>query len=332
LTLGRSRRRVLVVDDGNPCNRQQPRSYNLLTHDGRLPSEIAKQALQDVERYDTVEFHAGLVTNVDTTTTTTTITGNNDDGELLFRIRSTTAGEDESSSRFFVARKLILATGVQDNLLLLPPTNDVPGLQECWGKSVIHCPYCHGYEFRDRPTAMWMNSKNLMKMVPLVRTLTSNLACILLEAAAEEGSDDDDNSDNNNNAILGESHDFLLERLAKHGIPIIEETTVVEIKHDDRGQVEGVLLGNGEMLDLDVIYIRPPLEQQLPRLETDCVLEMDDEGYIRVDDNQKTSVDGIMACGDCTTPNRSLSIAIASGTRAAKMLNYELSMEEWQAD
>jgi thioredoxin reductase len=78
------------------------------------------------------------------------------------------------------------------------------------------------------------------------------------------------------------------------------------------------------------LYIRPEWQQRLPRIKNSKPFELDDNGFLRVDGDQKTSVDGIMACGDCTTPNRSLSTAIAGGTRAAKMLNYELSKEDWQ--
>ena len=91
---------------------------------------------------------------------------------------------------------------------------------------------------------------------------------------------------------------------------------------------------SGESVPLDALYIRPPFEQQFPplRLLQHGCLELDDDGYIRVDDNQRTSIDGVMACGDCTTPNRSLSVAMAGGTKSAKWINYQLSVEDWNSN
>ena len=93
--------------------------------------------------------------------------------------------------------------------------------------------------------------------------------------------------------------------------------------------MHSVTLEDGEILEMKALYIRPPMVQACPDLLEQLGVELDDKGYIVVDDNQKTNVEGVMACGDCTTANRAVSIAVASGTIAAKMLNYELSIEDW---
>lgn len=109
----------------------------------------------------------------------------------------------------------------------------------------------------------------------------------------------------------------------------------MEVKHSD-GLIESVVFQDGTEESMNALYIRPPFQHNFsvdqlqllhPRQDG---LPVNEAGYIIVDPKtQKTPIDGVMACGDCTTPNRALSIAIASGTKAAKMLNYELSLEDW---
>jgi thioredoxin reductase len=149
MALGRSLKNVLIIDSGKPCNSQTPHSHNLITHDGKTPQEISAEAKQQVLKYDTVTFHEGLAINGKKT----------DDG---FEI-GTQAGD------VFTAKKLIFATGVKD---LMPA---IKGFQECWGISVVHCPYCHGYEFRDRKTAIMANGERGFHLASLVNNLTNSI-------------------------------------------------------------------------------------------------------------------------------------------------------------
>ena len=123
MALGRALRQVLIIDSGKPCNRQTPYSHNFITQDGKTPEEIATLARQQVEKYDTVTFFNGLATNGAKT-------------ENGFEIQT-------ASGETFSAKKLIFATGIKD---IMP---DIEGYAECWGISVLHCPYCHGYEVRN---------------------------------------------------------------------------------------------------------------------------------------------------------------------------------------
>ncbi|KAG7342984.1 FAD-dependent pyridine nucleotide-disulfide oxidoreductase [Nitzschia inconspicua] len=281
LPLGRSLRHVLVVDAQQPCNRNSKQSNNLLGFDGVAPSHIASTSRKNVEKYETVKFWVGTVVH----------------------------------EPFIVScRKVIIATGVTD---VLP--SFVPGLQECWGKSVIHCPYCHGYEYRHKATALWISSPTqLWQMVPVIRTMTEQL-CVVgwneYETTEMEGAS-------------------RKQQLESRIITVYQEP-VTEILHQE-GCMTSLRLRDGEELPMDALYIRPLLQQNFPvQLEwgkEPLSILLDDKGYVQVDaETQKTSVDGIMARGDCTTANRALSIAIASGTRAAKTLNYELCIEDWGA-
>lgn len=127
LTLGRSHRKVLVLDAAQPCNRFQARSYNLLTQNGVPPLELQAQARRDLQEYPTVRVQEGTV--IRAAQSTATMSG--------FTIE-TSAGERWES------RKIVLATGMSDCL----PENLI-GVEECWGKTVIHCPYWYVLLMRD---------------------------------------------------------------------------------------------------------------------------------------------------------------------------------------
>src|SRR5687768_1071626 len=114
LALGRAMRNVLVIDSGKPCNRYTPHSHNFITHDGAVPGEIAKLARGQVSEYKTVSFFDGLA-----------LKGTRDGDRFVIAT--------ESNDTIY-ASKLIFASGIRD---IMP---GIPGLEECWGKTVIHCP------------------------------------------------------------------------------------------------------------------------------------------------------------------------------------------------
>ncbi len=149
MALGRSLRKVLIIDSGKPCNAQTPQSHNFITQDGVPPSEIAMKAKEQVGKYATVTFFNGLA-----------VTGRKVDGH--FEIE-TQAGDQ------FNARKLIFATGVKD---IMP---DIDGFSACWGKSVIHCPYCHGYEYSHQPTGILANGEMAFELAKLINNWTKDL-------------------------------------------------------------------------------------------------------------------------------------------------------------
>ncbi len=128
MALGRALRKVLIIDSGKPCNRQTPHSHNFLTQDGKPPNEIAALGKEQVQMYSTVAFFSGLATNGLKT-------------ENGFEI-------EVASGEKFAAKKLIFASGIKD---IMP---GIPGFAECWGISVIHCPYCHGYEVKGQQTGI----------------------------------------------------------------------------------------------------------------------------------------------------------------------------------
>ncbi|MEO9210991.1 MAG: NAD(P)/FAD-dependent oxidoreductase, partial [Ginsengibacter sp.] len=149
MALGRALRKVLIIDNDEPCNRQTPHSHNFLTQDGNTPSEISALARQQVQQYKTIQFLKGLATNAVKTSTG-------------FEI------ETNTGKRFF-ARKIIIATGIKD---LMP---NIPGFAESWGISVLHCPYCHGYEVRNQKTGILGNGNYGYEFSVLISNWTKDL-------------------------------------------------------------------------------------------------------------------------------------------------------------
>lgn len=280
MSLGRSLRDTLVIDAGKPCNRQTPHSHNFLTHDGKAPAEIAALARRQLEAYQTVSLLEDLAVNGKKT----------DDG---FEI--TTA-----SGQVFGSRKVILATGIND---IMP---DIKGFAECWGISVIHCPYCHGYEFRHRKTGIMVNGDRAMHLASLVRNLTDEVSVLTSgepDFSAEQ-----------------------LDRLGKCGITVIG-TAVREIEHEN-GHIRNVIFADGTKAGFDAVYAALRFTHHTDiHLSLGCTLN--EQGYVQVSPLQKTTVPGVFACGDSISPLRSVANAVAGGSFAGAMVNMELADEDF---
>ncbi len=280
MSLGRSLRNVLIIDNGKPCNRQTPHSHNFVTHDGKTPSEIAQLAKKDVEKYNTVQFYNGTVVKTQKTT----------EG---FEIET-------SSGEKFNAKKLILASGVKD---IMP---DIPGFAECWGISVIHCPYCHGYEVKNEVTGILSNGDMAYEFSKLIFNLTKNLTLFT-----------------NGKAALTEEQ---LEKLKQNKI-ILDEDEIESIQHTN-GSIQKIIFKNGKEIPLQALYAKIPFEQNL-NVSDDLGCELTEQGFIKVDMMQKTTVPGVFACGDNVTMMRSVANAVAQGNFAGAVVNKELSDEEF---
>lgn len=280
MALGRSLKKVLIIDSGKPCNRQTPHSHNFITHDGKAPAEIAALARQQVERYDTVKFLNGVA-----------VKGTR--SEKDFRI-------DTDGGESFVAKKLVFATGVKDNL---PP---LKGLSECWGISVLHCPYCHGYEVRHEATGILGNGDGGFEFCTLISNWTNDLTLFT----------------NGASTLSGEQ----TEKLKAHSIRVVEKE-IEKIEHT-KGYIQHVVFKDGTKGPLKAMYTRIPFEQHCP-IPQALGCELNEEGHIKVDGLQKTNVPGVFACGDSTTRMRAVSIAVSSGSMAGMAANREIIFENF---
>ncbi len=280
MSLGRSLRNVLVIDSGLPCNRQTPHSHNFITHDGEKPAIISAKAKLQVEFYDTVEFYQGLAISADKT----------DNG---FEIKT-------ESGKVFSSKKVLFATGVKD---LLP---EIPGFAECWGISVIHCPYCHGYEVKKEKTAVVANGDMGFEYAKMISNWTKDLRLIT----------------NGKSTLTLEQTQML----KKHNVEIIEEE-IFALEHEN-GNVKNIVFRNESKIGVKAIYFRAPFKQH-------CILpeylgcELTEQGLLKVGPFQKTTIPGIFASGDCHIQARSVAMAVSSGTLAGAMINKELIDDEF---
>ncbi|OCA69894.1 pyridine nucleotide-disulfide oxidoreductase [Chryseobacterium contaminans] len=279
MSLGRSLRNVLIVNEGKPCNSQTPYSHNFITHDGKVPKEIASLAKADVEQYKTVEFYNGSVTKL---------------------IKSADGFEVKlSSGERFHAKKIILASGIKD---IMP---DIPGFAECWGISVLHCPYCHGYEIKNEVTGILANGDMAFEFSKLIFNMTKKLTLFT-----------------NGKCTLTKEQ---VENLKTHDISLNEDE-IKSIEHEN-GRIQRIIFKNGNTVALKALYAKIPFEQNID--VSDLGGELTDQGFIKVDFMQKTSVPGIFACGDNVTMMRSVANAVAQGNLTGAMVNKELSDEEF---
>lgn len=280
MALGRSLRNVLVIDSGQPCNRQTPHSHNFLTQDGKTPREISLLARQQVEAYNTVRFLDDLAVEGRKTGTG-------------FEIRTRSGGR-------YTAARLLFATGIKD---VMP---DIQGFSACWGVSVIHCPYCHGYEHRQKKTAILANGERAAHLASLVRNLTEELT-ILTPGKAE-------------------FTPAQLETFHKHGITLTA-SELTGLRHEN-GAVQQLLFKDREPLNVSVVYAALPFEQHSD-IPVSLGCELTESGHIKVDPFYKTTVPGIFACGDNSGMMRSVANAVAGGNIAGALLNKELTDETW---
>ena len=278
MALGRSMRDTLIVDGGKPCNRQTPHSHNFLTQDSQTPKEIATLGKAQVAEYPTVSFYEGLVTS----------------GKRVQEGFEVTT----QSGEIFIGKKLVFATGIVDQML------DIEGFAESWGISVIHCPYCHGYEYRKQKTALMANGERAFHMIPLIYNLTQELTVFTQGKA-----------------------DFTEEQFQKikaRKIEIVEQE-VASITHQ-QGQLNQVVMKDGSRVKLDAMYAAIPFTQHT-HIPQDLGCEMTEQGYVKVDSFQKTNVPGVYACGDNASMLRSVANAVYQGSVAGAALNSELSHE-----
>lgn len=280
MALGRSLRQVLIIDSGMPCNRQTPHSHNFLTHDGKAPLELSRLAKQDLEKYKTVTFYRGLAIACKKT-------------ESGFEIATDTKMN-------FSAKKLIFASGIND---LFPA---IKGFAECWGITIVHCPYCHGYEHRSRNTAIIGDGAKAFHLASLVNNLTDRVT-VLTNGKADFTAEQ-------------------VEKLEKNSIKIIE-TEIAEILHKN-GNMEKVVFKDATRMAFDVGYGIVPFAQQseIP-LALGC--ELTEHGHLKINPFQATTVEGVYACGDNSNMLRSVANAVSSGNIAGAVVNGGLVHENF---
>lgn len=281
LTLGRSLRRTLIIDSGLPCNRYSPHSHNFITQDGVPPSVIKANALNQVLSYKTVAAVNDEVISV-------AKAGNG------FEINT-------ASGNTYDTAKIIFATGVKD---LFP---SIEGFEACWGKTVLHCPYCHGYEVSNLPLGIIANGEIGFEFCKLLYQWSKQLVLFT----------------NGTANLTQEQVGILKEKQIK-----IYEAPIDSLIHD-KGILQQVLLQDGNSCSLTALFARLPFEQHC-KIPAGLGCEITEAGHIKVDVFQKTTTKDVYAIGDCVTMFRTVSTAVAMGTLAGAMVNKELVDEMFE--
>lgn len=270
MQLGRARRKVAVLDTGLNRNRYAQHAHNILGHDGTPPGEILVAARRQLAHYPTV----GSINSK-----ATAVTGEPDNFVVTIADGSTLSG-----------RRLILAYGIVDDF----PA--IPGFAESWGKTVIHCPFCHGYEVAGTRWGLVYSSPMSLHGPVLYANWTDDITLFL------------------------DGHDIIDEersKLEKRGVRIVEGK-LAEIRHLE-GRISGVTTLEGTHVPLEALYAHPH-NRPSSDLHAQLGLEMADTptgSMVVAGDMQATSRPGVYAAGDLSMGMHSVTFASNSGSLAA---------------
>lgn len=284
LTLGRACRRVLVLDAGEPRNRFSDHIHGLLGCEGIEPAELLRRGREELGAYDVSTRQGEAKRVVDT------------DGGLVVALEG---GEPVR------ARALVLASGLTDVLA------EIPGLAEQWGRSVLHCPYCHGWEVRGGRIAVLGTSPLSLHHAELIRQWSETL--IFLSAGC------------------GSLDPAALARLRARGVEVVD-VPVAEVLSED-GRLVGVSLVDGARLDVDAIFTAPTARPRDGFL-AELALERADGpmgSFIRVDLMGATSHPRVWAAGNVVNPTANVPISIGAGSVVGGAVNMALVGEDFDA-
>jgi thioredoxin reductase len=282
LVLGRARRRTLVVDAGEPRNTPSAHMQGYLSRDGMSPAEFLAIGREEIARY----------------------------GVELVRDRVVDAAKDEdftvvlASGGTVRARQLVIATGLKDEL------PEVPGLAERFGRDVVHCPYCHGWEARDLPTGVLATSPLSVHQALMVTQWSKDVRLFLHEVDESELTDDD------------------LRRLSAAGVAVVPGKVAGLRVAEDR--LTGIRLEDGTVHDHEVLYAAPravPNNELLVRLGAE-LRETPFGAYPVIDEQGLTSVPGLWAAGNASGFAEQVINAASRGYRAGAAINGELLMAD----
>ena len=275
LVLSRARRSVLVVDAGFPRNAPASRLHGFLSRDGTPPAELTAAGAAEVRAYGG-EVVEGLVTDVVP------------DGPRGFWALM-------EGGRRVSARRLLVTTGLRDEL------PDVAGLRDRWARDVLHCPYCHGYEVRDRPIGVLGGTPEAVRYAQIVRQWTHDLVYFSPPGL-----------------LTTPDRTQLLAR----AIGVVEGD-VERLLVDPGDRLRAVLLRDGREVPREILFV-PPRFVPNDTVLTALGCEADATGWVVVDGTGRSSVPGVWAAGNVVDPRSQLVSAAGAGSAAAIALNADL--------
>jgi len=284
LVLSRARRRVAVVDAGEPRNKPAAHMQGFLGSDGLPPTELLAAGRAEVAGYGG-ELIAGTVTAI------TPCDGSDRRRGRLFQVLL-------ADGTVLRARRVLVTTGLHDDV------PDVPGVRERWGRDLLHCPYCHGYEVRDQPLGVLGGTSEAVVHAHLVRQWSPDV--VLFTDSSPLTADQ-------------------REQLVARGIGTVEEPVARLVVEGDR--LTGVELDGGRVVPRTAVFVRPtfvPHDDLLAGLG--C--RRHENGWIAVDPTGLTSVPGVWAAGNTVNPRAQVITAAGEGSAAAIAINNDLVDED----
>lgn len=279
LSLGRARRRVTVIDSGEPRNRTAAHMHGVLGHDGLSPLVLLERGRAEAAGYG-VRFLHGEVEAARV------------DGEVI---------EVDTANGTIRTRRLLVATGLED---VLP---DIPGFRDQWGRGVVVCPYCDGWEHRNDVIGVVATSPRSVEQAQLLRQWSDRVVYFENVVGAASGAD--------------------LERLVSRGIRIESgEVTGLRIEGERMTGVEV----DGRVIDVGVVFTGPTLRPRDALLRSlgasSTVSDLGD--WVDVDADGRTSVPGVWAVGNVVNLRANVSVSLGLGSLVAGALNADLVADD----
>ena len=281
IVLGRCRRKVLLFDTAQQRNRSSHGMHNYLTRDDILPGDFIQISIKEAGKYGVQILHTRIVN-----------ARKIDNGTFVVR--------DEEGTLYY-AKKLLVATGLTDTL------PDINGIQNFYGKSVFHCPYCDGWEFRDKKLGVYARNKEGWELALALKGWTQEVTLF---------------TDGKNKVKLSQRM-----YLDANQIQII--TLPIDHLEGENGQLEKIIFKNGEEYLCDALFFVNGYTQQCDLAETfGC--QMSKKGVVITNRFQQTNIPGLYVAGDASKDMHFVVVAAAEGAKAGVTINKELQKEIYE--
>ena len=266
MQLVRAQRKVLLIDGNSPRNRFAKASHGVFGLDGKSPAEIREIGLSQLRAYPAFELWEDLVEGL----------------EQCAEGFSVITKTDQQAKGL----RVILASGIRDRL------PEIDGIAECWGESVVHCPYCHGYELRNQNLGVLATTEMSLHQAAMIPDWGATT--LFTQNQFEPEGD-------------------MAALLERRGV-VIERTPVVRVIHEGK-QVQAVVLDDRREVPLGGLYVGPQIEMNTPLIER-LGLAMQETpmgNVVKVDEMKESSIKGLFVAGDLSNPMQSGTLAVASG-------------------
>lgn len=280
VVLGRCRRKVLLFDTEQYRNQRSHGMHNYLTRDDIKPGDFLRFSQKELEKYSVQRVVKKIVN--------ARIKENG-----IFEVR-----DDQSTS--YYAKKLLVATGLTDNV------PSIPGFSECYGRSVFHCPYCDGWEVREKKLGVYARNKDGWELALALKSWSPHVTLYT-----------------DGKKKLKPTHAAYLEA---NEIPVV--SLPIQRLEEKDGQVLKIIFRNGEERSCDAIFFVNGYTQQCDLAEAfGC--SMTKKGVVVTNSQQQTNIPGLYVAGDASKDMHFVVVAAAEGAKAGVTINKELQKEAW---